>query len=190
MTGKQLTAAETTALGDLERAIEKGLATFIEVGSALAAIKDRGLYRETHSTFEDYCRERWGMSRSRAYQLMDAAEVAGTLSTMVDTPPSERVARELAPLKAEPEVLQAVMAEAVEKHGEKPTARQVREVVRDRARPSFPRDEHVPTRRKDEPRFALTLEQLVLLAQKRWHREPDERAVLAWLKTQNLREIT
>ncbi len=33
--------------------------TFYEVGNALLQIRDERLYRQTHSTFEEYCREKW-----------------------------------------------------------------------------------------------------------------------------------
>lgn len=48
---------------------------------------------KTHPTFEALCRERWGWTRARAYQQMDAAAVAGALSTTVDKPTTEREAR-------------------------------------------------------------------------------------------------
>jgi DNA modification methylase len=101
----ELTAPERERLAELEAVVERGLDTFVEVGRALLEIRDARLYRETHATFEAYLRQRWGMSRQRGYQLIDAARV----STVVDTaglpaPPSERVARELAPvLRAEGE---------------------------------------------------------------------------------------
>ena len=55
----------TTALGPSERqqfdqldeTVRRGLATFIEVGQALTEIRDRRLYREDYSTFEDYLAE-------------------------------------------------------------------------------------------------------------------------------------
>lgn len=53
------------------------------------------------ATFEEYCRQRWGFTKRRAYQLMDAAEVAGSLGTIVHDlplPANEAQARELAPL--------------------------------------------------------------------------------------------
>ena len=83
----------TLSLPELERVIERGQQTFIEVGRALLEIRDRRLYRETHATFEAYCRERWGWGRSNAYELMDAARVAGVLSGTPDTPTSVRQAR-------------------------------------------------------------------------------------------------
>lgn len=75
---------------DLERheaTIARGLDTFMAVGEALAAIRDGRLYRLSHATFEDYCRERWGLKRQRAYELMGAAGVAARLSEICDTPP-------------------------------------------------------------------------------------------------------
>lgn len=125
----------TPALLDLmehEKVIEQGLATFIEVGHALLAIRDGAKYRAAgYDTFERYCHERWDMSRSRAYQLMDAATAVETVSTIVDIAPrSEAVARELAPFRDDSERMQAVWAEAVERAGNKPpTAALVREVV-------------------------------------------------------------
>jgi hypothetical protein len=132
-----LTAVEATTLDDLETVIEKGIATFIEVGKALQHIRDGRLYREEFSTFEDYLRERWDLSRSYAYQQMDGAKIAAGLSAVADipAPASERVARELAPLKDEPEQLQEAWQETVEQHGPKPTAEQVREVVAEHEEP-------------------------------------------------------
>ena len=72
-----LDATERAALTDCEATIERGLQTFVEVGTALLTIRDRRLYRAQYKTFEDYCQERWGMSRPRAYQMIDAAAVGG-----------------------------------------------------------------------------------------------------------------
>lgn len=118
-------------LDELEGVIERGLATFVEVGQALLEIRDERHYRETHDTFEFYCRERWNFSRPQAYRLIEAATVTAELSPMGDipSPASERVARELAPLRAEPETLREAWTETVERHGPSPTAAQVREVV-------------------------------------------------------------
>lgn len=95
----QLLPVETARLAELETVIERGLATFVDVGNALLAIRDARLYRQSHDTFEDYCRGRWGMSRPRAYQLIQAAEIGSNLSTIVDTPPRESQLRPLAKLE-------------------------------------------------------------------------------------------
>ncbi len=75
----QLTAVETGRLAALEQTIERGLQTFVDVGTALLEIRDSRLYRQTFGTFEEYCRERWGFTRMRASQLINAAEVMGNL---------------------------------------------------------------------------------------------------------------
>lgn len=107
----------------LEQTIANGLQTFVEVGAALQEIRKRKLYREKYPTFETYCRERWGISRPRAYQLIEAAGVMGNLSTNVDKPQSEGQTRPLTALP--PEDQRAVWEAAVEANGPQPTAKQV-----------------------------------------------------------------
>jgi hypothetical protein len=69
-----LTENETDALEACEGILERGLATFFEVGNALVRIRENKLYRATHSTFEAYCQERWNIGRSYAWRVMGAAE--------------------------------------------------------------------------------------------------------------------
>lgn len=82
-----LTTTEQTHLAELEAVIETGLQTFYEVGNALAAIREARLYRADYATFEDYCRERWQMSRAYAYRMIGAAEVVENLSPIGDIVP-------------------------------------------------------------------------------------------------------
>jgi hypothetical protein len=58
---------------EIGKALDRARDGFIEAGTKLARIRDARLYRETHATFEDYCLQRWGISRPRAYQLINAA---------------------------------------------------------------------------------------------------------------------
>jgi hypothetical protein len=116
-------------LAEHEAVIERGIGTFIEVGNALMAIRDGRLYRETgYASFDAYCRERWGMGRSHAYHLIDASEVAAVLSTNVHTVSSEGQARELVPLRDDPETLRQVWEESIERAAGQPTAQVIREV--------------------------------------------------------------
>ncbi|OKH52852.1 hypothetical protein NIES2101_13460 [Calothrix sp. HK-06] len=62
----------------LERQIEKAL---YEAGRALRTIRDRRLYRSTHKTFEEYCRQRFGFTRMTAANKIAAAGVIENLST-------------------------------------------------------------------------------------------------------------
>lgn len=133
------TPAETARLCELERVIERGLNTFVEVGNALAEIRDAGLYRNSHATFEDYCAARWNMSRPRAYQFIEAAEIVAVLSTNVDIQPpaNEAQARPLSVI--EPEHRAEVWQRAVETAPEgKITARHVSEVVQEFKRETQP----------------------------------------------------
>lgn len=70
-----LTDAEALELSSLEFTVERSLKAFWEIGQALRHIRDRRLYRQDFSTFEDYCTNRWEMSRRWAYQLIEAATV-------------------------------------------------------------------------------------------------------------------
>jgi hypothetical protein len=93
-----LSTSERSRLTELESIIKKGLPIFLETGRALLEIRDRRLYRGDYPTFEKYCSEKLGMSRSRAYQLMQHVEVQKNLSTVVDKdnlPIEERVTRSL-----------------------------------------------------------------------------------------------
>jgi hypothetical protein len=73
---KDLTLKEQTDLETHEVVIESGMATFVQVGKALAAIRDKRLYRtlaKPKRTFSDYCRERWDMTRDYAYKLIESS---------------------------------------------------------------------------------------------------------------------
>ena len=76
-----LSPDESGRLDELERTIEHGLATFVEVGTALFEIRERRLYRATHPTFERYLAERWQMARRTGYAYIDAARVAANVPT-------------------------------------------------------------------------------------------------------------
>lgn len=123
-------------LAGYEATIERGLKTFTEVGNALLAIRDGRLYKEKgYETFEVYCRERWGMSRPRAYQMIGAASIVSTLSTMVDkVPTSERQARELTPLKGDEKAILEVWREVHEEYGDAVTAATIKRAVINRAK--------------------------------------------------------
>jgi hypothetical protein len=90
---------EEARLVELEKVIAKGKKTFVEVGLALAEIRDLRLYKSEYSNFADYCREKWGWERRYAYNLIEGAEVVRALpesvrnGAQIDT---ESAARELA----------------------------------------------------------------------------------------------
>lgn len=144
-----LNSLERTNLRRCEKTIERGCQTFVKVGSALMEIRDSKLYRETHTSFPAYCKDRWGFGDSRARQLIGAAETAkelqgpttpkagengqqpgqdGAQSVTRVTPASEKQTRKLARLPKDQRA--GAWADAVEEAGGKqPTAAKLREVV-------------------------------------------------------------
>lgn len=130
MTFPALAVAESTRLAELEAVVERGLNTFVEVGQALLEIRDSRLYRESHLSFEEYCRDRWQISKPHATRLIQASQVVAAVP-IGTAPANEAQARELVPLLPEPEDLREIWAEIVEAH-EEPTAAIVRDVVQSR----------------------------------------------------------
>lgn len=128
-----LTVIEETRLRENEAIIERGLNTFVDVGNALAEIRDGKLYRQTHSTFEEYCRDRWNIERRQAYRLMDAAAVVSNVSNWTQIAPAvESQARPLTRLEPDEQI--AAWQEAVETAPNgKVTAAHVAEVVERRS---------------------------------------------------------
>jgi hypothetical protein len=125
-------ARNTTELEQLENVIQKNIGAFYEVGRALMEIRDKGLYRDVlgYDTFEAYCKGRWDLSRPRAYQLIDAANIERNLSTIVDKPQTESQTRPLA--KLQPEQQRTAWQKAVETAPEgKVTAAHVSKVVKE-----------------------------------------------------------
>ncbi|RCJ32641.1 hypothetical protein A6769_27635 [Nostoc punctiforme NIES-2108] len=126
----ELTQEEQSDRLLLERKVERA---FFEAGKALAELRDRRLYRSSHRTFEEYCRDRFGHSRRQSYLLMDAAVVFDNLVEICDQfdhklPTAEGQVRPMT--KLEPQEQQEAWLRAVEVAGGKvPTGRIVKDVV-------------------------------------------------------------
>ncbi|MBG1268470.1 hypothetical protein [Nostoc sp. WHI] len=152
-----VTAVEVTELSEeeqslrlhLERRVERA---FLEAGQALMELRDRRLYRSTHRTFEEYCRERFNYSRDAAYLKISATVVYENLQKFLPTigrqipmPTNERQLRFLAKAELEPSVQADVWQQAVEQAGNKiPSGRIVKDVVdRIRERTKVPNPYHI-----------------------------------------------
>lgn len=70
-----LSEPERAALSACEQTIARGLRSFVEVGLAMVKIRDERLYRQEFCDFEQYCRQRWGISRIHAHRSIEAARV-------------------------------------------------------------------------------------------------------------------
>ncbi len=136
------------SLAELEDVIERGQTTFVEVGNALAAIRDGRVYKQAgFTTFETYCKERWGWTRRYVDRNIAASAFAERLGPAGPQPECEKHVR---PLTRLPATEQAdAWREAVETAPDgKVTARHVAEVVKRRLPepPAVVEPEHV-----DEP---------------------------------------
>ena len=158
---ESLTAMERSALVHEEAAIEQGAS---QVAKALSAIRDRRLYRQDYSTFEAYCRKRWGMTRQHVNRQIVAAEVAAALEPMGSIP--ERQARELADLRDDPDQMRDVWNRANETTDGKPTAAAIREARINEGIDGKTYPASMPYRRGANPRPAaeISLNTIVSLA--------------------------
>jgi hypothetical protein len=89
---------ESKRLIELEKVINTGKQSFLEVGNALAEIRETRIYRSEHKSFDDYCRKRWGWGKAYAYQLIGCAEVKR--SPIGDAVKNQAQAKELAKVPA------------------------------------------------------------------------------------------
>lgn len=95
-----LTSIERAELAKCESVITAGIAGFAAAGKALARIRDKQLFRESHDSFEKYVADTWKMGRDQARNLINAAAVLENLTTTVaeTLPATERQARPLSKL--------------------------------------------------------------------------------------------
>lgn len=138
----ELTYDEQREREHLEKLVER---TFYEAGKGLRTLRDKKLYRSTHTSFENYCRERFGFERRQPYRLIEAAGVIdnivemcpnGTQNEFEEVCPSEVQVlptneRQIRPLtKLKPEQQRECWRQAVSSAGDKvPTGRQVKDIV-------------------------------------------------------------
>jgi len=132
-----LSANERKRRAELEDVITRSVKNFYDLGLALREIQQFRLYRDTHETFADYCKDMWEIARCRAYQMIDAARVVDyikevaqdfsptgdkKMSKILDKnnfiprwlPQNDHQARALLPYKDNPEAIKTIVAEAVQ----------------------------------------------------------------------------
>lgn len=177
-----LNETERVRLQELEAIVAQGLQTFYEVGQALIEIRDRKLYRESHKTFEAYCKETWSLTRPSAYRLLKAAEVIKNLSPIGDKIPTKE--SQVRPLTKLPPAKQLeIWQKAVEESPNgTPTAKIVERLV----------NEQVDSNQKEKP--LSEMEQLrqenqeLKEAIKQKELEREQRAILVAAELERLRE--
>jgi hypothetical protein len=126
--GGRLSVEERARLERLEEVIDRGMAVYVQVGLALEQIHSGRLYRGTHANWCDYLRDRWELSYRHAKRQMLAATVVKVLP-VGERPALEVHARELLPLRSNPEHVVEAWHAAVEASGGRLTAHVVRAAV-------------------------------------------------------------
>lgn len=144
-TALTLTRTERATLHDCEVQIERALgdirSAWKRIGAALARIHAGRLYREFCNSFDEYVEQRWSLSRSTAYEWVEAAGVVISIestpvvidgeSRVIDPPTRISHAKELAKLPAReiaPALYEARQM-ARERGASEPTTYEVRRVV-------------------------------------------------------------
>ena len=151
-----LSTEERIRLGQLVRTIERGLSNFLAVGAALLELRSSRLYRETHETFEQFCREVFGLARSSCDQVIRSA---GTAQLLIDngvTLPdnvSEAIVR---PLSTLPAALQPVGWQLIEAASSKagptqPLASKIVRTIRNAIEPEGSNGSGHKARNRDHP---------------------------------------
>ena len=132
----ELTITESKRLVELEKTIQRGKVAFVEVGNALAEIRDSKLYRIEYSTFEEYCQEKWGWTKQHAYRLIECAPIAESNPQVT----SINQARELKKVPAEQrEKVLDKAANSAQREDRPLTAKDIHEAAQDES--SNPQDD-------------------------------------------------
>lgn len=127
----QLSAREAEQLKHAEADVEKGGRLIV---AAMELIRDQKLYRATHDTFEDYCRERWSRTARDVNRLIQTEAVARQIGQALSKdgqemgPIGPKISRAAAREVADLPVAEAV---AVVKHAAQTTGKATAETVRE-----------------------------------------------------------
>lgn len=97
----RLSADEKRDLAQHEARIKDGMKIVFDVALALTGIRNGRLYRETHKTFELYCDERWGFTKTHANRMIAGASVLEDLTPIGAKPKNIEQTKPLTRLKPE-----------------------------------------------------------------------------------------
>lgn len=126
-------------LGELETQMESGAKM---IHDAIVEIHTDDLWRQTHDSFNSYCEQRWGLSRSSAFRMLSHGRVMRNLAETYfqergeGPPPKPAVSHTQELNKLPPQEQGAAWQEAVEESGGKPTTADVEKATRRRQQQS------------------------------------------------------
>ena len=114
---------DRTTLERAEATIRRGL---LDAARGLGDIRDGRLYKAAGFTsFDTYTRDRLGMSRDRADQIIAAGSVVAELPTIVGSQVKEGHVRALRAVADDADIVQDILTEVMEENGGKITAKAI-----------------------------------------------------------------
>ena len=164
-----LTAAEKADFKRLDKIVRKGVTAFMESGNALMEIQIGSLSKAGgYDTWENYCREVAGLSKSYAHRLIQAVSMAKDLTAELPigndvelvAPRSESQVRPLRRLE-DPVKRSQAWEMAVKNAGGQPTAENVINAVFEILSPENPKEKE-PTKSEQRTQIFGRLKTLIL----------------------------
>ena len=162
---ESLTPGEEFDLEECEQKIGRNLEQFWECLLSFSKIQEQRLWRGKYKSFTEYCEQRWGITRRRMNQLLQAHEVKAALppefALLITNDAQARALVDVAPNRRA-EVLQkinergAITAKAISEEGAKPRGRVERVVVLDEVGTPIPDDALPFWNRKQEAQDLLS----------------------------------
>jgi hypothetical protein len=117
---------------EIREYIQKGVEAFECVANDMLMIRDQKLYREEYDTFEEFCRETLGRSKTHVNRMIQAGDVIRGLMAAgeVVLPDNERIARELALYpKRDRQLIWQRARQIADRNNEKPNYQTIRDAA-------------------------------------------------------------
>jgi hypothetical protein len=122
------TSSRPKSLARCEKVIERGTGSYIEVGEALAEIREHNLFAP-YADFDVYCGERWGFTSRYARDHINGAPIGRVFRERGTIVPLGQ-ARALIPLASEPEKIVKLYDDLRQQLGRPPVARELADEVK------------------------------------------------------------
>jgi hypothetical protein len=119
---------------EIREYIHKGIEAFERVAADMLEIRDQRLYREEYDTFEEFCRETLGRSKTQVNRMIQAGDVIKGLMAQGETvlPDNSRIAYEMALYPPRDRKLIWKRARQIaDRNNEKPTYKTIRDAALD-----------------------------------------------------------
>lgn len=162
--GSKLSAPERKAWKQHLRTIQRGWDTFVEVGQALKEIRENRLYREEFPTWEAFCRQIVGSSKTQANRQIQASALVIEMREMTPNgvksdpdlplPANEAQARVLAPIKGAEKRWEVWEAAVRQSDGNQVSAEMIQEIAVEKGVIEKPERRKQPAKSSKEKRIS------------------------------------